>query len=172
VLTEGPISEAIAEAYGFLVREAELLDTNQMHEWLELVDPDVSYQVPVRITRERTAGLGFSTSGMHMDESFDSLRTRVARLDSDFAWAEDPPSRTRRFVTNLRVTAGENDGEVNVVSNLLLFRARFDTPANHLLSGERRDVLRRTDDGGLRLLKRLVLLDHTTLGTPNLGLIF
>jgi 3-phenylpropionate/cinnamic acid dioxygenase small subunit len=161
----------MGESYAFLVREAELLDNNEMHQWLDLLHRDVVYQVPVRITRERSAGLGFSRQGFHMDEDWHSLSTRIARLDSDFAWAEDPPSRTRRFVTNLRVTDGPGEGELRVTSNLLLFRARFDVPDNHLISGERHDVLARVD-GELKLLRRLVLLDHTTVGTPNLALIF
>jgi 3-phenylpropionate/cinnamic acid dioxygenase small subunit len=163
-------TEGLVECYEFLVREAEHLDNNEMHEWLDLMDPEVSYEMPVRITRERSAGLGFSTDGFHMFEDWHSLQTRVVRLDSDFAWAEDPPSRTRRFVTNIRVAAGPADDQVGVKSNLLLYRGRFDSPGHQLLSAERQDVLRRTDEG-LKLLRRVVLLDHTTVGTPNLGII-
>jgi 3-phenylpropionate/cinnamic acid dioxygenase small subunit len=161
---------ALVESYAFLVLEAELLDNNEMQAWFGLLDADISYEMPVRITRERSAGLGFSDQGFHMREEWHSLQTRVARLDSEYAWAEDPPSRTRRFVTNVRASETDVEGEVAVKSNVLVYRARFDNPAHQLLSAERHDVLRR-NEGELKLLKRVVLLDHTTLGTPNLAII-
>jgi len=39
----------------------------------------------------------------HFDEDRYSLEKRVERLEGDHAWTEDPPSRARRFVTNVRV---------------------------------------------------------------------
>ena len=38
----------------------------------------------------------------HFDEDRYSLEKRVERLDGDHAWTEDPPSRTRHFVTNVQ----------------------------------------------------------------------
>jgi 3-phenylpropionate/cinnamic acid dioxygenase small subunit len=106
-----------------------------------------------------------------MLEDHASLEVRVDRLDSEYAWAEDPPSRMRRLVTNVRL--GEvTDDAVEVRSNFLYFRgARYDAPGHDLLVGERQDVLRRAADG-MKLMRRLVLLDHTTLGTPNLAFFF
>jgi phthalate 3,4-dioxygenase beta subunit len=48
---------------------------------------------------------------------------RVKRLATDHAWAEDPPSRTRHFVTNVRTFRPRAD-ELYVESALLLFRSR------------------------------------------------
>jgi 3-phenylpropionate/cinnamic acid dioxygenase small subunit len=150
--------------------EAALLDSNRMREWLDLLHPDIDYRMPIRITRERPKGLGFSDEGYHMYEDFQSLWVRVERLYGEYAWAEDPPSRTRRFVTNVRVWMADAD-EYHVLSNLLIFRSRLEAIEYELIAGERQDLLVRRD-GGLKLRRRLVLLDHTTLATKNLALFF
>lgn len=69
----------------------------------------------------------------------------------------------------MRVEAGESEGEIRVKSNFLIYRGRYDSPSFNLIAGERHDVLRRVG-GDLRLLKRLILLDHATLGTHNLAI--
>ena len=98
------------------------------------------------------------------------LELRIRRLDTDFAWAEDPPSRTRRFVTNVRVEDGEEEDELRVRSYLLLYRNRGDESAADLLSAERTDVLRNVD-GRWLLRSRLIRLDQATVGTKNLALL-
>jgi 3-phenylpropionate/cinnamic acid dioxygenase small subunit len=153
------------------VHEAELLDNNEIRAWFALLDPEVSYTVPLRVTRERTAGPGFSRDGFHMKEDYGSLETRVTRLETEYAWAEDPPSRIRRFVGNFRIRPGERENEISATTNVLIFRGRFDSTAYDLLSCERRDVLRYRDDQ-LKILERVVLLDHTTLATHNLAFFF
>jgi len=166
-----PVSEVTyAECRDLLFLEAEYLDDNRLREWLDLYDRDAVYQVPIRITRERAAGAGFSTDSFHMDDDWHSLETRVARLETEYAWAEDPASRLRHLVGNVRVTASGSPDEVGVKSNVLIFRGRSDSPDFHLLSAERRDLLRRHPDGW-RIARRLVLLDHTSLGTHNLSIL-
>jgi 3-phenylpropionate/cinnamic acid dioxygenase small subunit len=158
----------LAECAAFLYHEAELLDANRFLEWLELLSEDLEYEVPIRLTRERTArDLEFSPTGYHMFETRGSLQTRVNRLLTEHAWAEDPPSRTTRFVTNVRLAALEGE-TASVDSNLLLYRSQGDRVEYDLLVGMRCDVLRRVD-GDWKLARRRVLLAHTTLGTSNLG---
>jgi 3-phenylpropionate/cinnamic acid dioxygenase small subunit len=159
------------ECIAWLNHEAELLDDNRPREWFELLDSEIDYRVPIRVTRERSAGPGFSDVGYHMLDDHISLEVRIDRFDSEYAWAEDPPSRMRRLVTNVRL--GEVTGDtVSLKSNFLYYRgARYDASGHDLIVGERHDVLRRRDDG-MKLLRRLVLLDHTTLGTPNLAFFF
>lgn len=41
------------EILDLLHREAELLDEGRLDEWLDLLTDDVTYQMPVRMTRER-----------------------------------------------------------------------------------------------------------------------
>lgn len=149
----------------FLFREAELLDAARFGAWLDLLTHDIDYRIPTRVTRERSAlDLQFSHASFHMVEDRGSLAARVARFDTEYAWSENPPSRTRRFVSNVRLDAFE--GPLEVRSNLLFFWAREEGQV--LLSAERHDLIRVEDDG-LRLARRIVFLDHTTLPIPNLA---
>ena len=156
------------EVTEFLVREAALLDNNRFREWLSCLADDLVYTMPVRVTRERAAGAGFSDKMSHFDETLSSITTRVRRLETQSAWAEDPPSRTRRFVSNVQVERVGNDG-LKVASYLLALRNRSDAPSFQIISAERKDVLRQTNDG-LKLVKREILVDQSSLGTDNLGI--
>lgn len=159
------ISDAVVgEINDFLFYEAELLDTGRFEDWLSLLTEDIRYVIPVRVTRDRASNISeFLRNTLHYDESRDSLEMRVKRLATEYAWVENPPSRTRHFVTNVRVSCNTgSDGEYEVKSNLLLYRGRSDKTTYDLLSGERHDILRRRGDG-FALAKRTVLLDHTTI---------
>ena len=154
-------------AHQFLVEEAALLDAADYAGWLELLCEDIRYLMPVRVTTARGAGFD-SLAGMgHFDEDMYALRKRVQRLATDHAWTEDPPSRTRHFVTNVR-TFRDAPGELRVESALLLFRSRGDTREADLLSAGRTDLLRETADG-LRLARREITVDESVLRTQNLA---
>jgi phthalate 3,4-dioxygenase beta subunit len=154
-------------AHQFLVEEAALLDAADYAGWLELVCEDIRYVMPVRVTTARGAGFD-SLAGMgHFDEDMYALRKRVQRLATDHAWTEDPPSRTRHFVTNVR-TFREEPAELRVESALLLFRSRGDTREPSLISAGRADLLRETADG-LRLARREITVDESVLRTQNLA---
>lgn len=160
--------ETYWEAYSFLMHEAEVLDERHEREWLELLTDDVEYLMPVRVNREKGEGAGFSEEAFYFEETRGSLELRVRRFETEYAWAEDPPSRTRHFVTNVRVVPGEEEDEIAVKSNLLLYRSRGSEPNNDLLSAERKDVLRK-EDGRWKLKRREILLDHSVLMTHNLS---
>jgi phthalate 3,4-dioxygenase beta subunit len=154
-------------AHQFLVEEAALLDAADYAGWLELVCEDIRYVMPVRVTTARGAGFD-SLAGMgHFDEDMYALRKRVQRLATDHAWTEDPPSRTRHFVTNVR-TFREEPAELRVESALLLFRSRGDTREPSLISAGRADLLRETAEG-LRLARREITVDESVLRTQNLA---
>jgi 3-phenylpropionate/cinnamic acid dioxygenase small subunit len=161
--------ETYWEVYSFLMHEAELLDEHREREWLELFTGDAEYLMPVRVNRERGEGDGFSEDASYFEETRGSLELRVRRLETEYAWAEDPPSRTRHFVTNVRVAPGEEEDEVAVRSNLLLYRSRGSAPGHDIISAERKDVLRK-EDGLWKLRKRVILLDHHVLETHNLSI--
>ncbi len=103
----------------------------------------------------------------HFDENLYALRKRVERLATDHAWTEDPPSRTRHFVSNVRTFRNGGAG-LRVESSLLLFRSRGDTRPPDLLSAGRTDILRQTGDG-FRLARREILVDESVLRTQNLA---
>jgi 3-phenylpropionate/cinnamic acid dioxygenase small subunit len=169
-LTRVPFgSPEYSRCVDFLVDEATALDENRLDDWLAMLHPEIDYRAPIRVTRERTRGLGFSNQGFHFLENHESLVTRIDRLATDYAWAEDPPSRTRRFVSNFRVSIRQGGGDLRVSSNMLVYRERLDETDQQFLVGKREDDLRDVD-GELRLVRRLVLLDHSILMTPNLGI--
>lgn len=163
--------ERYARAADFLDDEALALDEHRMADWLAMLHPQLDYRVPIRITRERAAGLSLSDGGYHFLEDYDSLENRVRRLDTDYAWAEDPPARYRRFVSNVRVSAADDSDDLHVASNLLLYRERMDDAHRDLFCGRRDDALRPVADR-LLLVRRLVVLDHTVIASPNLSMFF
>ncbi|MDS0477325.1 aromatic-ring-hydroxylating dioxygenase subunit beta [Natrinema sp. 1APR25-10V2] len=167
------------ECEEFLYHAAELLDDRRLSEWHDLLTEDITYRVPIRTTRERSQSTEFSDSSYHMKEDWDTLRVRTERMSNDFAWSEDPPSRTRRQVSNVRIT-DVTDDEIKLKNNLVIIRSRKTETDPDILSMERHDTLRRDEDGytsdwaeepGLKLARRTVLLDHTVLPTDSLSII-
>lgn len=154
-------------AHQFLVEEAALLDAADYEGWLGLLTDDIRYLMPVRVTTARGAGFDSLADMAHFDEDMYALRKRVQRLATDHAWTEDPPSRTRHFVTNVRTFPG-GGSELLVESAMLMFRSRGDTREADLLSAGRRDRLRQVA-GGLRLARREITADESVLRTQNLA---
>lgn len=165
-------SPEYVEAHDFLLYEAELLDNLEERAWLnQLVSQDIVYRLPIRETVERARGRGFVAGSYHLNENHGSLSSKVARNETSYAWAEDPPSRLRHFVSNIRVRPTDDADVLEVRSNVLIYRTRQEHTTPQILSGERVDLLRR-EDGALRLLQRDVFLDLTVIGTHNLSLFF
>lgn len=160
------------EITAFLHLEAELLDDQRFYEWLDLLTDDIQYVMPVRLTREKAQGKGFIAKMSHFAETKYTLKKRIERLDSEYVWAEDPPSRTRHFITNIRLSFENLDKkEVNSKSNVLIYRSRGDEPTYDILSAERHDILRQTQ-AGWRLASRYIYLDHSVVMTRNLAIFF
>lgn len=159
------------ECVQFYNREAELLDQKELEAWLDMLTEDVTYDMPIRVTREKGAERSeFSDEGFNYREDRSTLEARVERFQSEFAWSEDPPNRTRHHVSNVRVT--DVDGEnVHAKANLLLFRSQGEESEGTVLSAVRVDVLRRTQEG-LKLADREVRLDHTVLPMKNIPVFF
>lgn len=160
------------EAHQFLVDEAYLLDAQEYEAWLDTLTDDVRYTMPVRVTTARGAGFDASPErgpGMdHFDEDKYSLSQRVARMGTEHVWAEDPPSRLRHFITNVRTFPGDDEAHLAVESAELLFRSRGDVNDSALISCGRRDVLRRCD-GGWKLARRTIIADESVLRMQNLA---
>lgn len=157
-------SELRNEVEQLLYREARLLDSGHFHEWLDLFTDDVRYWVPIRETVMGSAeGIPADDeiAAPHIDDDKAHLTLRVKRLDTGMAWAEVPSSRTRHFITNVEVEIDEENGDVTAFSNFLVYQGRRET-SEYTFSGRREDRLRR-DDGGWKISRRKVVLDHTVL---------
>src|ERR1700733_1200985 len=108
----------------FLYLESMALDERRFRDWLGLFAQDARYEMPVRVTREKLAEWELSPVSRIFDDTKQTLEVRVRRLETDFAWSEQPPSRTRHFVTNVLVEATETAGEFRALSNCLVYRSR------------------------------------------------
>jgi 3-phenylpropionate/cinnamic acid dioxygenase small subunit len=97
------------------------------------------------------------------------LSARVARLETGMAWAEDPPSRTRRMIGNIEL-AGEAGPELTVYSNFIVYRSRAESEEDFYV-GARQDLLRRVD-GGLKIARRRMTLDQNVLSAKNVSIFF
>jgi p-cumate 2,3-dioxygenase beta subunit len=113
----GVIAPAAAER--FLYREADLLDSWQLDEWLELFSKDARYVVP---TTDLPTGDPHSDL-VFIDDDKVRLTARVHRLNSRRAHREFPWSRTRHLVTNVLVVGGEGDRAL-VKANFVVYRIR------------------------------------------------
>jgi 3-phenylpropionate/cinnamic acid dioxygenase small subunit len=88
---------------------------------------------------------------------------------TEHAWTEDPPSRTRHVVSNIRTFATDSDDTLRAESSLLLFRSRGDTRPPDIVCAGRVDRLRATDSG-YRLSERRIDVDEAVLRTQNLAI--
>ena len=150
----------------FLIEEAAILDAGEWAEWLVRLTDDVRYVMPVRVTTVR--GYEAADGMAHFDEDRYAIEKRVHRLLTEHAWTEDPPSRTRHLVTNIRTFPGDGDS-VRVESTVLLFRSRGDDREAEYVCALRRDVLRQAADG-YQLAERLITVEEAVLRTQNLAI--
>ncbi len=149
-----------------LYDEAAALDERRFDDWVAMLTEDLVYQAPIRLTRTGpNRDRDVMRTMFHFDEDYGSIQMRTGRLEKS-AWAEDPPSRCRRFVTNVRIGECDAAGEYEVVSYLFLERSRGDSPDNESATAERRDVWREVD-GAYKLSRREIIVDQSVLGMSN-----
>jgi len=157
---------------GFLADEAALLDTHDYDNWVALFTEDAHYFMPIRRTMlRRELSEEFTKPGeiAYFDETRESLRLRAIKFNTGAAWAEDPPSRTRHMITNVRVLA--DDGfELSVESYFHLYRTRLKSEVDSWV-GRRVDRLRRAGDS-FQIADRVIYLDQTVLLSRNLSNLF
>ncbi len=157
------------EAHRWLVDEAWLLDAQSYEQWLELLTDDIHYLMPVRVTTALGAGYDTSPGMAHFDEDKYSLSRRVARFLTEHAWTEDPPSRLRHHLSNVRTFATEDPDHIVVDSATLLFRNRGDVREGSFVSAGREDLLRRTPEGW-KLARRTIMVDDAVMRMQNLAI--
>jgi 3-phenylpropionate/cinnamic acid dioxygenase small subunit len=159
----------------FLYHEARLLDERRFAEWYELLADDIRYVMPTRYNRtRREAAREFAAAdeAQLFDEDKQSLAQRIRRLASGTAWAEDPPSRTRHFVSNVVVHSTVNPGEFEVDCYYLLYRSRLEREVE-IFAGMRQDLLRRVATAtGWQVARRRIILDQTVVLARNLSFFF
>jgi 3-phenylpropionate/cinnamic acid dioxygenase small subunit len=163
---EREVRESIRD---FLYVEALALDERRFRDWLDMFAADATYEMPVRVTREKLADWELSPVSRIFDDTKETLEVRVRRLETDFAWSEQPPSRTRHFVANVLVEATDAADEYLVRSNCLVYRSRGSETTPSLFSLQRRDVLRRKGDDWL-IARRWGALDQALVNAHNMSI--
>ena len=139
----------------FLFREAELLDDWRLDDWVALFTEDGRYIVPTTDLPEGDPQRDL----VFIDDDITRLRARAVRLNSRHAHREYPWSRTRRFVSNVRV-AETGNGELSVTANVMVYRFRSGEGAPYV--GSVHYTLRR-DNGELKIAYRRAVLDLEAL---------
>lgn len=157
----------------FLYLEAALLDEWRFREWLELVADDISYVLLTNtqaLTRDRRRSVQPPLTYIFNEDKF-QLERRVARLETGMAWSEEPPSRTRHFVSNVRIL--KHDAQtVELSCNYLIHRASKQQDIYSFV-GTRQDKLRRASNGaGWEVYSRELALDEFVLQAPNISILF
>ena len=147
------------EVEDFLFAEAALLDEWRLDEWLGLLTDDVTYIVPATDARDADPATTLSI----ISDDAKRLRARAEQLLGKHAWAEHPPSRTRRLITNVRIrragttTAGTT---IEVTANFAVYRFRGDV-AETFVGRYEYTLVRRAD--GLKIQIRKAILDLEAL---------
>jgi len=144
-----------SEVEDLLYREAALLDEWRLEEWLELLTDDATYQVPPTDVPEGDAR---NTLFIVADDAI-RIRSRVKQLLDKSAWAENPHSRTRRMISNVRVLGADGD-DILVTANFIVNRMRYENADIYVGRYNYRLV---RHQGSLKIRERRVILDNEAL---------
>lgn len=146
-----------AEVEELFFREAELLDAWKLDDWMRLLTNDAGYYVPPNDKPDSS----------HLDTLFTiaddhtRLRERIIRLKDPQCHVEFPPSRTRRFIANVRLVSSEK-GETTAKANFIVYRYRRGNDVR-VFTGEYTYKLVR-EGGVLKISERRAVLDAEELG--------
>jgi len=167
-------AELRVEIEQFLYFEALLLDERRFADWYRLFTDDVHYWMPNRSNRlmQEAGRENTTTSELGIfDDNKTSLGWRVSQILTRKHWAEDPPSRARHLVTNIRIEPTEVVDEYAVRSNFLVYRNRLEDEVD-IWVGERHDVLRRLEPRAWQIARRTIVLDQNVVLSKNLSIFF
>jgi 3-phenylpropionate/cinnamic acid dioxygenase small subunit/catechol 2,3-dioxygenase-like lactoylglutathione lyase family enzyme len=158
----------------YYYNEAEMLDDHRYGEWLDLFSYDAHYWMPTRanrLLRDHDKEVSLAGDFALFDDDKKSLSWRVRQMESATHWAENPRSRTRHLVTNVRITPIKSECEYEVKSNFICYRNRLQDEVD-IWAGERLDLLRRDQEQELLIARRKILLDQSVVLSKNLSVFF
>jgi p-cumate 2,3-dioxygenase beta subunit len=141
----------------FLYMEADLLDSWHLDEWIALFDQERGgYYMPAT---DCPADADPGTALFLIADDMPKLRSRVEQLLSGLTWAENPRSRTRHMVNNVRIVGSE--GEVLLArANFVVFRMRFQNIDPYIGTYHYKLI---PNNGTFKILERRVVLDLEAL---------
>jgi p-cumate 2,3-dioxygenase beta subunit len=141
----------------FLYEEAALLDAWRLDDWLGLLTADAVYRVP---SNDRPDADARDTLFLIADD-INRIRARVTRLKDKSAHAEYPPSRTRRMISNVRITE-RNGSALKVEANFTVHRFRRNDGIRAFVGHYRYEL--RVEGGKLKIARRDAVIDSMELG--------
>ncbi len=154
----------------FLFKEARMLDEEQFRPWQATLTDDIHYWLPIRENRfrkdRRPEPTPENSSSVYNDDYTD-IEHRIMRFETGLAWIEDPPARVRRVVSNIEAEYTDDDNELNVFSNIILYRNRRQDEEAWFVAA-RRDRLRMVD-GQWKLARRHIVFDQHVVLDENLS---
>lgn len=149
-----PANDQIGAVGAFLGFEALLLDDQRFEDWFALLAEDIVYEVPVRSILK--GGQDEFTSGaFRISDRLAHIRTRIDRLATGHAWAEEPPSRVVRTVGSVLISGTSDSGTLVVESAVVLYRNRGQSEQADVIAYRRQDELRPIGPG-FKLARRRV----------------
>jgi 3-phenylpropionate/cinnamic acid dioxygenase small subunit len=151
---------ALRDIEAFLYLEARLADESDYDAWEALWTDDALYWVP--------AGEDASDPMTRMQVVYDNrnrIATRIAQLKTGKRYAQSPPSRMRRLISNVEILGSEN-GDTVVGANFVLVEGR---ERGDVLWAGRTDYRLRRVDGVVRLTYKKVTLVNRAGALPTLG---
>ena len=147
-----------AQVEDFLYLEAALLDEGRMDEWLQLLTEDARYEVPPN----DVPGGSASDTLFTIADDISRIRARVKRLYNDRAHAEYPHSRTRRMISNVRITGRDGD-TLSVSANFICHRFRRNERIRQYVGATNYTLV--VGDSGIKIARRVVVIDAHELGS-------
>ncbi|NOT57336.1 MAG: aromatic-ring-hydroxylating dioxygenase subunit beta [Deltaproteobacteria bacterium] len=153
IASTSPITRQHVE--DFFYEEAALLDEWRLEEWLALLTDDAAYYVP-------STDMPDGDHRRHLflvADDMPRIRSRVKQLLGRFAHAEQPRSRTRRMIANVRIRKIEGEN-IFVTANFIVNRMRMEQLDTYIGRYEHILVQR---NGTLKLRERRAILDLDAL---------
>lgn len=150
----GQTDAAAVEA--FLYHEAALLDSWNLDEWLALLTEDATYRVPSNDRPQSDP----KTALFMIADDIRRIRARVTRLKDPHAHAEYPRSRTRRFISNVRIV---EQNPLRVEANFIVYRFRGNDDKREYVGHYRYTLV--PEKGTFRIKSREAILDAMELAS-------
>ncbi len=170
MIDRDPVSmELQFEIEQFLKREARMLDNEKMRDWLTtMVDPEIRYRLVMRDERFRKdKSPEEEREVMPFDDDYNILDLRIRQFETGLQTMLDPAQRMFRVISNVEAFHNDAQDEFTVLSYGVVSRFRRQYENERSVFG-RTDVLRRDQEGGLRLLSRQIELGERVVRSKNL----
>ena len=128
----------------FYREEAAALDEKRFHDWLDLFSTTPTTGCRSAAPAPSTSSTKNSPPRTRWPTSTTTRpcsRCALRKLDTGYSWSEDPPSRTRHVITNVRVIE-DNAEDIVAETNFILYRTRLNSEED-MSVGMRRDRLKK-----------------------------